>query len=60
MIIGKDSALKFAALFALVLLAVLDLIFGTQIKTVGTINCIIVVLLLGFVTFRLYQRWKEK
>lgn len=60
MITGKYSALKFAALFGLTLLAVLDVIFGTTNRTVGIINSLLVAGLLGGAVFKLYQLWKDK
>ena len=60
MITGKGSIWKFAALFVLVLLACLDLIFGTQSIVVEWINSLLVAGTLGFVTYKLYQRWKDK
>ena len=49
-----------AALFGLVLLAVLDLIFGTQSIVVEWINSLLVAGTLGLATYKLYQRWKDK
>lgn len=60
MITGKDSWKKGAALFALVLLAVLDIIFCTQNKIVELINGLLVAGALGVAAYRLYQRWKDK
>ena len=60
MITDKNSIAKFGALFALVLLACLDLIFGTQSIVVEWINTLLIAGGLGFVTYKLYQRWKDK
>lgn len=60
MITGKDSWKKGAALFALVLLAVLDIIFCTQNTIVELINGLLVAGALGVAAYRLYQRWKDK
>jgi len=60
MITGKDSWKKGAALFALVLLAVLDIIFCTQNKIVELINGLLVAGALGVAAYKLYQRWSEK
>ena len=60
MITGKGSIWKFAALFALVLLAVLDIIFATQSIVVEWINGLLVAGTLGYVTYKLYQLWKDK
>lgn len=60
MITGKGSIWKFAALFGLVLLACLDLIFATQSIVVEWINGLLVAGTLGFATYKLYQRWKDK
>lgn len=60
MITGKDSWKKGAALFALVLLAVLDIIFCTQNKIVELINGLLVAGALGVAAYKLYQRWKDK
>lgn len=60
MITGKDSILKFGALFALVLLGALALIFGTQSKAVMWINSLLVAGALWGAAVWLYQRWKDK
>ena len=60
MITGKDSWKKGSALFALVLLAVLDIIFCTQNKIVELINGLLVAGALGVAAYKLYQRWKDK
>ena len=60
MITGKGRIWKMAALFGLVLLAVLDLIFGTQSIVVEWINSLLVAGTLGLATYKLYQRWKDK
>lgn len=49
-----------AALFGLILLACLDLIFGTQSIVVEWINALLVAGTLGFAAYKLYQRWKDK
>lgn len=52
--------MKFGALFALVLLGALDLIFGTQSLTVEWINSLLVAGLLWGGAYYLYKRWKDK
>lgn len=60
MITGKGSIVKFGALFALVLLGALALIFGTQSVVVEWINSLLVAGLLWGGAYYLYQRWKDK
>lgn len=57
MITGKDSWKKGAALFALVLLAVLDIIFCTQNKIVELINALLVAGSLLGIAVKLYRKW---
>lgn len=59
MIIGKNSIWKMLALFLIVLVAVLDLIFCAQCKTVMWINGILVSSLLGFAAVALYKKWEN-
>ncbi len=59
MIIGKDSIWKMLALFAIVLLAVLDLIFCSM-KAVSVLNGLLVAGSLLAVAVKLFQRWSAK
>lgn len=60
MIYGKGSIWKFAALFFLVLIAVLDLIFAAQSKAVMWINGIVVFVELGWLVYNLYIKWNNE
>ena len=60
MITGRDSWKKGAAIFLMMLVAVLDVIFCTQYRIVGIINGLLVAGALGVAAYRLYQRWKDK
>lgn len=60
MIIGKNSIWKMAILFALVLLAALDIIFATQSIVVEWINGLLVAGTLLYIAWRKYKQWSEK
>lgn len=60
MIIGKNSIWKMAILFALVLVAVLDIIFATQSLVVEWINGLLVAGSLLFLAYVKYKDWSEK
>ena len=60
MITGKDSALKFGALFGLVALAAVALIGVFYSRVIGIICSLLVAGLLGGAAVKLYQRWKDK
>lgn len=60
MITGKDSALKFGAIFGLGLLAVGALIGGIYVRTISIICSLIVAGELGAAAYKLYQKWKDK
>lgn len=59
MIIGKDSIWKMLALFAIVLLAALDIIFCST-KVICVLNGLLVAGSLLLVAVKLYQRWSAK
>ena len=59
MITGKGSIWKFAILFALVLVAVLDIIFATQSLFVEWLNGILVAGSLLFIAYDKYKDWSE-
>lgn len=56
MIVGKDSIWKMLALFAIVLLAVLDIIF-CSVKAVYIINALLVAGPLLGIAVKLYRKW---
>lgn len=56
MIVGKDSIWKMLALFAIVLLAVLDIIF-CSVKAVYIINALLVAGSLLGIAVKLYREW---
>lgn len=56
MIVGKDSIWKMLALFAIVLLAVLDIIF-CSVKAVYIINALLVAGFLLGIAVKLYRKW---
>ena len=56
MIVGKDSIWKMMALFAIVLLAVLDIIF-CSVKAVYIINALLVAGSLLGIAVKLYRKW---
>ena len=60
MITGRDSIWKMLALFILVLVAVLDIIFCTKLKAVMWLNGAVVFVLIGMVVYDLYTKWKDK
>lgn len=60
MITGKDSALKFGALLAIVLAGALALIFGTSCVVVEWINSLLVAGTMWWGAYYLYQRWKDR
>ena len=60
MITGKNSIWKMAILFALVLVAVLDIIFATQSLVVEWINGLLVAGSLLFLAYVKYKDWSEK
>ena len=60
MITGKGSIWKMLALFAIALVAVLDLIFCAQNKAVMWINGIVIFLALGWTVYDLYKKWEDK
>ena len=60
MITGKNSIWKMAILFALVLVAVLDIIFATQSLVVEWINGLLVAGELLFLAYVKYKDWSEK
>ena len=57
MITGKNSIWKMAALFAIVLVAALDIIFATQVEW---INGILVAGSLLYFAYSKYKKWSEK
>lgn len=59
MITGKGSIWKSAILFALVLVAVLDIIFATQSLFVEWLNGILVAGSLLFIAYDKYKDWSE-
>lgn len=60
MITGKNSIWKMAMLFAIVLVAVLDIIFAAQNVYVEWINGLLVAGSLLYLAYRLYKKWSEK
>lgn len=60
MIIGKGSIWKFAVLFVLVLLAVLDIIFAAQSKVVMWINGIVIFGEIMWLVYNLYVKWSKE
>ena len=60
MITGKNSIWKMAALFAIVLVAALDIIFATQSLVVEGINGILVAGSLLYFAYSKYKKWSEK
>lgn len=60
MITGKDSIWKMLALFALVLVACLDLIFCTKLTAVMWLNGAVVFALIGMVVYDLFTKWSNK
>ena len=59
MITGKDSIWKMLALFAIVLLAVLDIIFCSR-KITYVLNALLVAGTLLFGAVKLFRKWSEK
>ena len=59
MIIGKDSVWKMLALFAIVLLAVLDIIFCST-KAVYILNALLVAGSLLGIAVKLFQKWRAR
>ena len=59
MITGKNSIWKMLALFVLVLVAVLDIIFA-QNRVVARINSILIAAELGWLVYNLYVKWSKK
>lgn len=59
MITGKGSIWKFAILFALVLVAVLDIIFATQSLFVEWLNGLLVAGSLLYLAYDKYKDWSE-
>ena len=59
MITGKGSIWKFAFLFAVILVAVLDLIFATQSLFVEWLNGLLVAGSLLYLAYAKYKKWSE-
>ena len=59
MVTGKNSIWKMLALFVLVLVAVLDIIFA-QNRVVARINCGVTVVVLSMIVYDLWMKWREK
>lgn len=59
MIIGKDSVWKMLALFAIVLLAALDVIFCST-RAVYILNALLIAGSLLGIAVKLYQRWSAR
>lgn len=58
MVVGKDSIWKMLALFVLVLVACLDIIF-TQNRVVARINSILIAVEIGWLVYNLYIKWSK-
>lgn len=59
MVVGKDSIWKMLALFVLVLVACLDIIFA-QNRVVARINSILIALEIGWLVYNLFIKWSRK
>ena len=59
MIIGKDSIWKMAALFALILLAALDIIFCSR-RITYVLNAVLVAGTLAGIAVKLYRKWSAE
>lgn len=60
MITGKGSIWKFAVLFVLTLIMVLDIIFCAQSKAMAWVNGIIVSVEIGWLIYNLYVKWERE
>lgn len=58
MVVGKDSIWKMLALFVLVLVACLDIIFA-QNRVVARINSILIAAEIGWLVYNLYIKWSK-
>lgn len=58
MVVGKDSIWKMLALFVLVLVACLDIIFA-QNRAVARINSILIAVEIGWLVYNLYIKWSK-
>ena len=58
MVVGKDSIWKMLALFVLVLVACLDIIFA-QNRVVARINSILIAVEIGWLVYNLYIKWSK-
>ena len=58
MVVGKDSIWKMLALFVLVLVACLDIIF-TQNRVVARINSILIAVEIGWLVYNLLIKWSK-
>jgi len=58
MVVGKDSIWKMLALFVLVLVACLDIIFA-QNRVVARINSILIAVEIGWFVYNLYIKWSK-
>lgn len=58
MVVGKDSIWKMLALFVLVLVACLDIIFA-QNRVVARINSILIAAEIGWLAYNLYIKWSK-
>lgn len=58
MVVGKDSIWKMLALFVLVLVACLDIIFA-QSRVVARINSILIAVEIGWLVYNLYIKWSK-
>lgn len=58
MVVGKDSIWKMLALFVLVLVACLDIIFA-QDRVVARINSILIAVEIGWLVYNLYIKWSK-
>lgn len=58
MVVGKDSIWKMLALFVLVLVACLDIIFA-QNRAVARINSILIAAEIGWLVYNLYIKWSK-
>lgn len=58
MVVGKDSIWKMLALFVLVLVAFLDIIFA-QNRAVARINSILIAVEIGWLVYNLFIKWSK-
>lgn len=58
MVVGKDSIWKMLALFVLVLVACLDIIFA-QNRVLARINSILIAVEIGWLVYNLYIKWSK-